>query len=109
MNSDSVHVFLVYQPPVEVRSKTENSVEIGVPYRLANITVEYKFEFRVVNESKWKEKKYPRMKKNIYSILGLVPWTEYELKVTPIHRDNLNDPGRTSRIERFRTLQGGTA
>ena len=105
MTSD--FVLLEHQPPVEVRSKTETSVEIGVPYRLANITVEYWFEFRVVNDSEWTDKIFASTKKNIYSIMGLVPWTEYELRVTPVHREGY-DPGRTSRIERFRTLQGGT-
>ena len=99
-------LILVDQPPIQLQTTTEDSVELDVPYRLANITVKYEFEFRAVNASKWEKKTFNLSRSNIYSIKGLEPWTEYELKVTPIHRNGY-DAGRTSRIERFTTLQGG--
>ncbi|CAB3994627.1 G- coupled receptor 112 [Paramuricea clavata] len=93
----------VDQPPLQLPTITEDSVDINVPYRLANITVKYDFEYRAVNASKWEKKTRAPNPSHIYRIQELEPWTEYELKVTPIHR---HDTGRTSRIIRFTTLQG---
>ena len=101
---------VVDQPPMEIlkKTKTENSIEIEVPYILVNITLEYKFEYRAVksNFSKWQMKTFKPTVSNTYYINGLIPWTEYEIKVKPIHRAG-RDVGRSSSIKRFKTLQGG--
>jgi hypothetical protein len=95
----------VDQPPVDFPTITENSVEVYVPYALANKTEKYEFEFRAVDAAKWQRKTYDPSQSDIYIIKKLEPWTEYEIKVTPVHRDG--DVGRTSRIEKFTTKQGG--
>ena len=87
--------------------ETESSVVAEVPYRLANITLEYVFEYRAVTASKWERRALnTNLKSNVYSITGLKPWTKYEVKVTPVHRNGDKDPDKTSDIKTVTTFQG---
>ncbi|XP_028403605.1 uncharacterized protein LOC114526261 isoform X2 [Dendronephthya gigantea] len=105
--SDTFILSVGVRVPLLVYPKTEKSVVAEVPYRLANITEKYVFEYRAVTVSEWTRLELKTKVKGIeYSITGLKPWTKYEVKVTPVHRNGDKDPDKTSDIKSVTTLQG---
>ncbi|XP_046839049.1 uncharacterized protein LOC124433295 [Xenia sp. Carnegie-2017] len=95
----------VDQPPIQLQSKTHNSLSIEVKYRLANRTVQYRFEIRAVGTQDWTSYRFNQSQNDIYTIKKLKPWTEYQVKVIPEHKE-ANDIGRMSRTKNFTTAQG---
>lgn len=93
------------QPPIQLQSKTHNSLSIEVKYRLANRTVQYRFEIRAVGTQDWTSYRFNQSQNDIYTIKKLKPWTEYQVKVIPEHKE-ANDIGRMSRTKNFTTAQG---